>query len=77
MIPAAILLKWLGGFQMAMSALPKVIEIGQMAKEFFANLFSKNLISKQTQDALHSAIDAQIAMVDAGLVPDHWKVEEV
>lgn len=72
----SILLTILNGFQAAINAAPTVIELATKAKEFFGQMFSSGLISKAQQDALMLSIDSHAAMVNAGIVPDHWRVEQ-
>lgn len=73
-IPASIL-AILQGFELAMAAAPKVVELVKQAKKFFADLFSAGLITKAQQDAVFLRIEAHWAMVQAGIVPQHWQVE--
>ena len=63
------------GLQAAITAAPAVTELVTKAKDFISTLFSKGLISKAQQDALHAHVDSVAAMAKEGIIPPHWQVE--
>lgn len=54
---------------------PKIIETVGNVKALLDALFTAKLITADQQNALMAHVDAQAALAQAGVVPDHWQVE--
>jgi hypothetical protein len=74
-MPSKTILLIVQGFQAAIAAAPQAIELVKQAKEFFTTLFSKGLITKETQDRVHARMDEWVACLTSGTVPPEFTVE--
>jgi hypothetical protein len=59
----------------AIKAAPQVEAIAVKGKEWVTTLFQGGLISKATQDAIHSHVDEVRDAFLAGVTPPEWTVE--
>lgn len=76
MAPTAIIALILQGLEALIAAAPGIAEIVQKAHDLIDTLFTNNLITKETQDALHQTIDARAALAAQGIYPPWWKVQD-
>jgi hypothetical protein len=74
MNPATILLI-LQGFEAAINAAPKVVELVTKAKDFISSLFAAGLISKERQEAMFLRVESRAAMANAGIIDEGWTVD--
>jgi hypothetical protein len=59
----------------AIKAAPQVEAVAVKGKEWVTSLFEAGLISKATQDAIHSHVDAIRDAFLTGSIPPQWTVE--
>jgi len=72
---AATLTLIIQGLTAAIAAAPTIITQIENAKALIEGLFSAGVITKETQDALHTHLDTVVAAVLAGQVPPEFAVE--
>jgi len=66
----------ISALQAAIVAAPKAMNVVVKAKEFIGALGGSAAITKAQQDAVFAHLDSISGLVQAGIVPASWQVEE-